>query len=72
MTKLFYYFKVSAEREKEVHKVQGLLDHPMLKYKEIHAVRWLSFYDGLETIYKTLIAYLHNREAKKTLKPKDS
>lgn len=34
MKKLFYYFKVSAEREKEVHKFQALLDHPMLKYKE--------------------------------------
>ncbi|XP_061191044.1 zinc finger protein 862-like [Saccostrea echinata] len=73
MTKLFYYFKVSADREKEVHKVQALLDHPMLKYKEIHAVRWLSFYDGLETIYKTLdplLTYLHNREAKKDPKAK--
>ena len=73
MTSLFYYFKSSADREKELHKVQALLDHPKLKYKEIHAVRWLSFYDGLETIFRTLdplISYFTNREAKKDPKAK--
>jgi hypothetical protein len=45
----------------------------MLKYKEIHAVRWLSFYDGLETSFKILdplSTYLHNLEAKKDPKAK--
>ena len=39
--------KVLATREKEVHKVQEVLNHPVLKYKEIHAVRWLSCYEAL-------------------------
>ena len=73
MTQLFYYFKASADREKEVHKIQDILDHPKLKYKEIHAVRWLSFYEALDAIYRTLdplITYLHNREGKKDPKAK--
>ena len=38
LTSLFYYMKASATREHELHKVQEVLNHPVLKYKEIHAV----------------------------------
>ena len=30
LTSLFYYLKVSATREKELHKVQEVLNHPVL------------------------------------------
>ena len=67
-TPLFYYLKASATREKELHKVQEVLKHPVLKYKEIHAVRWLSCYEAMEAVYRTLdplISYFHQRKASK-------
>ena len=73
MTSLFYYFKASATREKELHEIQGILDHPKLRYKEVHAVQWLSFYEALASIYRTidpLITYMHNHEAQNDPKAK--
>lgn len=73
MTSLFYYFKHSPTKEQQLHKVQNLLDHPVLKYKEIHAVRWLSFYEALETVYRTidpLMSYMTSRNASKDPKAK--
>ena len=73
LTSLFYYLKASATREKELHKVQEVLNHPVLKYKEIHAVRWLSCYEAVEAVYHTLdplISYFHERKATKDPKAK--
>ena len=39
MTSLFYYFRASPTRQSELQRVQNVLEHPTLKYKEIHAVR---------------------------------
>ena len=47
MTSLCYYFKASATRDKELHDIQGILDHPKPRYKEVHAVQWLSFYEAV-------------------------
>ena len=68
LTQLFYYFKRSAQREQQLHKIQALLDHPTLKYREIHAVRWMSFFEALDAVYRPLdplLTYLHNRQASK-------
>ena len=54
MTSLFYYFKASATCEKEIHNIQGILDHPKLCYKEVHAVLWLSFYEALASTYRII------------------
>ena len=54
ITSLFYYFKASATCEMELHEIQDILDHPKLRYKEVHAVRWLSFYEALASIYRTI------------------
>ena len=65
--------KASATREHELHKVQEVLNHPVLKYKEIHAVRWLSCYEAVEAVYRTLdplISYFHQRKASKDPKAK--
>ncbi|KAK3747890.1 hypothetical protein QZH41_001354 [Actinostola sp. cb2023] len=73
LTSLFYYLKGSASREKELHVVQEILDHPKLKYKEIHAVRWLSCYEAVDAVYRTLdplITYFHGRRAEKDPKSK--
>lgn len=34
--------------------IQDILESPQLRIKEVHAVRWLSFYNALEVIYRTL------------------
>lgn len=66
MCNVFYYFKRSAQREKQLHKVQSLLDHLTLKYREILvlSVRWMSFYETFEEVFRTLdplLTYLHSR-----------
>lgn len=73
LTSLFYYMKASATREKELHKVQEVLNHHVLKYKEIHAITWLSCYEAVEAVYSTLdllISYFHQRKASKDPKAK--
>jgi len=73
ITSLYYYFKKSACREAELHKVQEVLQSPTLRYKEIHEVRWLSFYEPLEAVYRTLdalITYFNSRDAPKDPKAK--
>lgn len=73
LTSLFYYMKASATREHKLHKVQEVLDIPVLKYKEIHAVRWLSCYEAVEAVYRTLdplISFFHQRKASKDPKTK--
>ncbi|XP_060606807.1 zinc finger protein 862-like [Ruditapes philippinarum] len=71
LTNLFYYFKASPSREQELHQEQAILNHLVLKYKEIHAVRWLSCYEAV--LYRTidpLLSYLHQRVAAKDPKSK--
>ena len=73
LTSLFYYMKASATREHKLHKVQEVLNIPVLKYKEIHAVRWLSCYEAVEAVYRTLdplISFFHQRKASKDPKAK--
>ena len=54
VTSLYYYFKYSANRVDRLHQIQEILDAPQLKYKEVHSVRWMSFFTALETVYRTL------------------
>lgn len=51
---IFYYFKKSADRCDKVEAVQRVLNDPVLKYREVHQVRWLSFYQALDAVYRTL------------------
>lgn len=44
LTSVFYYFKASPTREGELHEVQSVLNLPILKCKEIHAVRLIHIY----------------------------
>ncbi|KAK3107310.1 hypothetical protein FSP39_011602 [Pinctada imbricata] len=55
---LFYYFKKSPQRCEQVAAVQALLDEPSLKYREVHQIRWLSFYQALDAVYRTLDSLL--------------
>ena len=54
LTNLFYYFDQSSTREQELHSIQAILESPILKYKEIHAVRWLSVLQAVDAVYRTL------------------
>ncbi|KAK3101209.1 hypothetical protein FSP39_001774 [Pinctada imbricata] len=68
---LFYYFKKSPKRNEEVSAVQTLLDEPSLRYREVHQVRWLSFYQALDAIYRTLdsmISYFSSKQKIQKLK----
>ena len=55
---LFYYFKKSPKRCEEIQSIQALLKEPTLKNREVHKVRWLSFYQALEAVYRTLDSLL--------------
>lgn len=58
ITSLYYYFKNSPCRQDKLSKIQNILDSPCIKYKEVHSVRWLSFYIALEAVYRTLDSLL--------------
>ena len=58
LTSLFYYFKGSASRCQNLADVQFILEEPKLKVKEIHQVRWFSFYSALQTVYRSMEALL--------------
>jgi len=75
LTSVFYYFKASPTREEELHEVQTVLDLPVLKCKEIHvhAIRWLSCYEAVSSVFRcldALISYFHKLEASKDPKAK--
>ncbi|XP_052085604.1 zinc finger protein 862-like [Mytilus californianus] len=73
LTSVFYYFKASPTREGELHEVQSVLNLPILKCKEIHAVRWLSCFEAVQAVYRSLdalISYFHKRQASKDPKAK--
>ena len=56
-----YFFQGSAKRSGRLHEIQSILDDPVLTIKEIHSVRWLSYFSALTTVYRTLdslMAYL--------------
>ncbi|WAR21374.1 ZN862-like protein, partial [Mya arenaria] len=55
---IFYYFKKSPDRCDKMQAVQKLLNDPCLKYREVHQVSWLSFYEALDAIFKTMDSLL--------------
>ena len=64
LSDLFYYFKYSALRTDKLKQVQKILEAPELKIKEVHGIRWLSFFTALETVFKcleALIVYLNDQ-----------
>ena len=65
LTSLYYYFKKSAVRNEKLREIQEVLNEPTLRCKEVLAVRWLSFYKALETVYFTwdsLVAYFEQKQ----------
>ena len=54
ITSIYYYFKYSSGKQSRLAEIEKVLSAPQLKYKEVHSVRWLSFYDALQAVYRTL------------------
>ena len=53
-----------------LERVQKVLDEPVLKYKEVHAIRWLSFFQALESVYRTIDSLITFFESRKEKDPK--
>lgn len=70
ITSVYYYFHKSPTKSDALEEVQKVLDDPVLKYKEVHAIRWLSFFLALETVYKTLDSLITLFESRKQQDPK--
>lgn len=49
---LYYYFKHSTLRVAKLKEMEKVLHAPQLKMKEVHSVRWFSFYAALEALYR--------------------
>lgn len=55
---VYYYFYKSPTKAHQLESVQKILEEPTLRYKEVHSVRWLSFFEALEVIFRTLDSLL--------------
>ena len=61
ITNIYYYFKYSSCINVKMKSIMCLLDSPKLKFREVHSVRWLRFYNALDVIYRSmgpLLTYL--------------
>jgi hypothetical protein len=56
LSDIFYYFKKSTARILQLKQIQEILDLPEIRMKEVHEIRWISFYKALESIYRTYTA----------------
>ena len=64
----FYYFKQSVLQNEKLKAIQEVLNEPKMECKEIHQVRWLSFYKALEILYLTwdcLVTFFEQEVANK-------
>ena len=58
---IYYNFKKSPIKVNHVEAIRKLFEEPCLRYREVHEVRWLRFYEALDAVYRTmdsLITYL--------------
>ncbi|XP_046554759.1 zinc finger protein 862-like [Haliotis rubra] len=65
LTSLYYYFKGSSVRSSRLARLQELFNQPHIKVREMHDIRWFSFYKVLEAIYKSwnsLVVYFQSTE----------
>ena len=48
----------SSKRASRLKQLQEVLDDPCLRIKEIHSLRWLSYYNALTTVCRILDSLL--------------
>lgn len=61
MEMIYYHFKRCPGKIDTVTAIQKILKEPELKYREVHEIRWLSCYESIQAVYRTLdslITYL--------------
>lgn len=51
---IYKFFQQSPKQSDALEEIQKVLDEPILRCREVHAIRWLSFFLALETVYRTL------------------
>ena len=44
LTSLYYYFKASATSCEKLEEIQQIFESDKLRFKEVHEIRWLSFF----------------------------
>ena len=47
---VYNFFSNSTKRRDTLHKYQEVLEHPILKIKQIYEVRWLSWYEAIKNL----------------------
>ena len=71
LSDLYYYFggSKSGNRASELQEIQKVLEHPQLKVKECHEIRWLAFYEAVFAVFRcwgSLITYFKQHDDKKS------
>ena len=51
-------FKASSKRAAKIKQVQEILQDPILTYKELRSVQWLSYFIALTVVFRTLDSLL--------------
>ena len=60
LVSVYSYFSHSSVRVDRLREIQTVLDSPVLKYKPLYDVRWLSFHNAVSSVQRTLPAYFDN------------
>ena len=55
---IIHLLKGNSKRQSKLKEIQNILDDPCLTIKEIHSVRWLSYFTALSTVQRTLDSLL--------------
>ena len=72
LTSVFYWFKHSAVRVHALKHLQEVLDSPQIRIKEVHSVRWFSFNNALDALFRSwdALAMLFEQKVAETVDPK--
>jgi len=69
LTAMYKYFDKSALRSTNLGEFQKIFDDPQIKLKEVYDIRWFSFYNALESLYRTwssLLAFMGSQKDPKS------
>ena len=55
---IYSYFSHSAVRQSRFRELEQLLEEPVLKYHQLYEVRWLSMFEAVRAVRRTLSSLL--------------
>ena len=55
---IYSFFSNSSKRVDILHRYQEILEHSILKIKQIYEVRWLSWYKAVKNLYLSIEALM--------------